>query len=364
MRILHVYKDVYPPVHGGIERYIHDTVASMAARGHESTILVASRRPSTRIRRYRTEGSLVVEAPCMGRPFSNPVCPGLASILRRLHSEMRFDLVHYHHPLPTAAVSWAFARLDAPYIVTYHSDIVRQSLLVPLIEPFLWPFLRGARAVLATSPAYAESSRFLSGLSNVRVVPLGVDTRKFCPGPRDEGGGYFLFVGRFRRYKGIPVLLEAWRGLPGRRLVMVGSGPLSKLIVDEASNSGSLIEPAGDVTDDRLVELYRGARALILPSTERSEAFGLVQLEAMSCGTPVISTDIATGVPWVNRNGESGLVIRRGSPDAIREAVEKLEDDPFRDSLSAGARSRALEHFEVERTMDELERICRDAAGI
>ncbi|MDM7992176.1 MAG: glycosyltransferase [Candidatus Fermentibacter sp.] len=364
MRILHVYKDVYPPVHGGIERYIHDTVSSMAARGHESTILVASRKPALRIGRRSIDGSPVIEAPCLGRLFSNPVCPGLASLLRRLHREMRFDLVHYHHPLPTAAVSWAFAGLDAPHIVTYHSDIVRQSLLVPLIEPFLWPFLRRARAVLATSPAYAESSRFLRRLSNVHVVPLGVDTRRFSPGPADGRDGYFLFVGRFRRYKGIPVLLEAWRGLPGRRLVMAGSGPLSKEISEAASRDGSLVELAGDVSDDRLVELYRGARALILPSTERSEAFGLVQVEAMACGTPVISTDIATGVPWVNRDGESGLTVRAGDPGAIREAVEKLDDDALRDDLSAGARSRALTHFDMERTMDELERICRDAAGI
>ncbi len=362
MKILHVYKDFYPPVPGGVERYIHDVTTFMSSRGHECTVLVASGKPSVRERRRFHGDCEIVESPCLCRILSNPVCPDLHLAMRRLQEEKSFDLVHFHHPLPTAVFAWMAARLDIPHIVTYHSDIVRQAALVPLIEPFLWPFLERAATVIATSPAYVESSIFLEKLSNVKVVPLGVDTGRFCPGPSAEPPGYFLFVGRFRRYKGIPTLLEAWKGMPGARLVMVGAGPLDGAVRNASIDSGSMIDPVGEVSDGRLVELYRGATALLLPSTERSEAFGTVQIEAMACGTPVISTRIRTGVPWVNEDGISGITVPPGDAEALRQAVSAMSDTGLRDRLSAGALARARGMFDLEKTMLSLERICLDAA--
>lgn len=361
MKILHVYKDFYPPVPGGVERYIHDVTTFMSERGHECTVLVSSAGPSVRERRRFHGDCEIVESPCLCRILSNPVCPSFPRAIRRLQEEKSFDLVHYHHPLPTAVFAWGAARLGIPHIVTYHSDIVRQAALVPLIEPFLWPFLDRAAAVIATSPAYVESSRFLHKLSNVKVVPLGVDTRRFCPGPSAEHPGYFLFVGRFRRYKGIPTLLEAWRGLPDERLVMVGGGPLDGAVRKASIDSGARIDPVGEVSDERLVELYRGATALVLPSTERSEAFGTVQIEAMACGTPVISTRIRTGVPWVNEDGTSGITVPPGDAVSLRQAVSAMSDSVLRDRLSSGSLARAREMFDLEKTMLSLERICLDA---
>ncbi|HOZ17850.1 MAG TPA: glycosyltransferase [Candidatus Fermentibacter daniensis] len=361
MKILHVYKDFYPPVHGGVERYIHDVTAFMSSRGHECTVLVSSGGPSVRERRRFHGDCEIVESPCLCRILSNPVCPGLHLAMRRLHEEKSFDLLHFHHPLPSAVFAWMAARLDVPHVVTYHSDIVRQAALVPLIEPFLWPFLKKAAAVIATSPAYVESSRFLDRLSNVKVVPLGVDTGRFSPGPSSEPPGYFLFVGKFRRYKGIPTLLEAWKGLPGERLVMVGNGPQDEVVRKASSDSGSMIDPLGEVSDERLIELYRGATALLLPSTERSEAFGTVQIEAMACGTPVISTRIRTGVPWVNEDGTSGITVPPGDAEALRKAVSAMSDTDLRNRLAAGALARAREMFDLEKTMLSLESVCLDA---
>jgi rhamnosyl/mannosyltransferase len=246
-------------------------------------------------------------------------------------------------------------------VVTYHSDIIRQAALVPFIEPILWPFLRKAASVIATSPVYVESSRFLRNLGNVEIVPLGVDTTRFRPGSAAGAGEYFLFVGRFRRYKGIPVLLEAWRSLPGVRLVMVGQGPLQDSVRHASELPGSSIEMRGEVGDDELLELYRGARALILPSTERSEAFGLVQLEAMACATPVISTNLRTGVPWVNLDGSSGIVVEPGDAPALAGAVRRMLDDGVRQSLSEGALCRVREKFRLDTMLESIERIYADA---
>ncbi|KZD15272.1 MAG: hypothetical protein AO394_08365 [Candidatus Fermentibacter daniensis] len=128
-----------------------------------------------------------------------------------------------------------------------------------------------------------------------------------------------------------------------------------------SSDSGSMIDPLGEVSDERLIELYRGATALLLPSTERSEAFGTVQIEAMACGTPVISTRIRTGVPWVNEDGTSGITVPPGDAEALRKAVSAMSDTDLRNRLAAGALARAREMFDLEKTMLSLESVCLDA---
>lgn len=357
MKVLEVYKDVWPPVRGGIERYIHDLGRFLVSRGHQVPVLTASRSLRLSARTSCSDGMTVTEAPCLFRVLSNPVCPGLG----RLISGAGQDVTHFHHPLPAATLSWYFGRRKAPHVVTYHSDIVRQAALVPLLGPFIREFLEKASSVLATSPPYVESSPFLRGLGNVRVVPPGVDTGFFTPGG-EEPGDYFLFVGRFRSYKGIPVLLEAWSRLGGTRLVMVGGGPLESAIRKRISAGGLDVELVGEVDDNRLRSLYRSARAFILPSTARSEAYGMVQLEAMACGTPVISTALATGVPWVNRHMESGIVVPPNDPEALAGAVTAMLDDDLRARLSRGALERCRSDFDQARSFSLVEEALRDAA--
>jgi rhamnosyl/mannosyltransferase len=359
MKILQVYKDIYPPVSGGIERYIHDLSLHLARSGHEVSVLVASRRAALRSRQVLSDGIRTVEAPCLFRLLSNPVCLGLGGFVRRSGA----DVIHYHHPLPAATLSWFFSRPRVPHVVTYHSDIVRQAAFVPALAPFIRAFLRSASAVLATSPAYAGSSPFLRNARNVSVVPLGVDTARFCPGPSSRRDDYFLFVGRFRAYKGIPVLLEAWRELSGNRLVMVGGGPLKAGAVETCARHSLDVEFAGDLDDSDLVDLYRGARALVLPSTARSEAFGMVQLEAMACGVPVISTDLPTGVPWVNRDGVTGMVVPPGDPVELRRAVRRMLDDGTRSVLARGALARARGEFDQEALFRRVEEILLTAGA-
>ncbi|NLP04744.1 glycosyltransferase [Candidatus Fermentibacteria bacterium] len=359
MKVLEVYKDVWPPVRGGIERYIHDLGLFLTSRGHRVSVLTASRSPGFSARTTTVEGMTVTEAPCLCRILSNPVCPGLG----RAISGAGQDVTHFHHPLPAATLSWYFGRRTVPHVVTYHSDIVRQAALVPFLGPFIREFLGKASSVLATSPPYVESSPFLRGLGNVRVVPPGVDTGFFTPGG-GEPGDYFLFVGRFRSYKGIPVLLEAWSLLGGQRLVMVGGGPLEGAVRKRIAAGRLDVELAGEVDDERLRSLYRGARAFILPSTARSEAYGMVQLEAMACGTPVISTSLATGVPWVNRHMESGIVVPPGDPAALAGAVTAMLDDELRARLARGALERCLSEFGQARSFSMVEEALRDAAGV
>jgi rhamnosyl/mannosyltransferase len=356
MRILEVYKDVHPYRSGGIERYIHDLSVHLVARGHRVAVLTAG--AGLRERTSTVSGFSVVELPCFGRLLSTPV----SFSYRRAMREWRPDVVHFHLPMPTAEVARLLETQGPPYVATYHSDIVRQAFLLPLYGPLLRKFLAGASMVLATSERYAATSPFLAGLANVRVVPIGVNQAQFSPGD-GKRNGYFLFAGRFRSYKGIPVLLSAWRLLTDPPpLVLAGGGPLEQWI--RRASRGLPLRIDTNPGDEALVDLYRGAEALILPSVKRSEAYGMVQLEAMACGTPVISTDLPTGVPWVNIHGESGLVVPPGDPAALADAVRRILNDPaLRDRLAAGALQRARTVFHSGRLFGEVEECLTEAAS-
>ncbi|MCK4807541.1 MAG: glycosyltransferase [Candidatus Aegiribacteria sp.] len=353
MRILQVYKDIHPFVRGGIERYIHDLSRYLSVRGHEVNVLVAGNGGSPE----EVSGFNVIKYPCICRILSNPISPRLSRILKTIPA----DILHFHLPLPSAVAAWLLSRRDTPYVVTYHSDIVRQAFLLPLYGPILRRFLKGAFRVIATSPIYRETSSYLSNLENIEVIPIGSDLDVFKPPDTPQKGDYVLFVGRFRMYKGIEVLLDAWNQFPERRLLMVGGGPLENQVRRRTLEERLNIEIVSNPLDQELVELYQKARCLVLPSTLRSEAFGMVQTEAMACGIPVISTALSTGVPWVNASGVSGLVIPPDDPDALAEAVRKLDDPHLHSELSAGALDRAKSQFNAVQLFTRVQSLLKEA---
>ena len=339
MKILQVYKDVFPEVNGGIERYIHDLSIFLEGRGHSVEILVAGGHDRI-VSGLNVTG---IWSPC--RIMSNPVAPGYAHFL----SETDADVIHFHLPLPAAVMGWFSVKKSKrkPYIVTYHSDIVRQSFLLPLYGPILRRFLKGAAKVIATSNHYILTSRFLKELQNSEAIPIGVDLERFKPGGTAEKN-YYLFVGRFRRYKGIFVLLDAWLKLKDPPdLVLAGGGGLVRKVREFIRVNKLPVTIAIDVTDDELIKLYQGARALILPSIQRSEAFGMVQVEAMACGTAVISSNLSSGVSWVNQHNETGFLFTTADPVALGNAVAKMEEsDRSRVEMYTKARIRTEEFFD------------------
>lgn len=348
MKILQVYKDVFPEVSGGIERYLHDLSVFLKDRGHSVQILVTG----GGFRRLEDIEVLGVPSPC--RILSNPVAPGFSRFL----SETDADVIHFHLPLPTAVIAWMMVRRKRrkPYIVTYHSDIVRQSFAMPLYGPILLRFLKGASRVIATSENYIRTSKYLNCLNNTEAIPIGVDLNRFVPTPCPTRE-YYLFVGRFRRYKGIFVLLEAWRRISNPpKLILAGGGLLADKIEKFARKYKLPVSVVCNANDRELIDLYQNARALILPSVQRSEAFGMVQVEAMACGTPVISSNLPTGVSWVNRHNETGFLFPPGIPDELKKAVLLMENSPeIRENMSLKARERAENQFSCNALFERVE---------
>lgn len=366
--ILHIYKDYYPPVIGGIEKHINQLVNG-ARDDYSIRVLVANTRPRTEMEDI--EGIHVIKAASWGRFASAPLCPGFPKLLRKYAA----DILHFHCPNPTGELSYLMVNPPGKVVVTYHSDVIRQKWAMGVYGYFLRKFLDRARIVLPTSPNYIESSPFLSRVrARCTVIPLGIETAHFQKTPealaraaqlRETAGGLpvILFVGRLRYYKGLIFLIEAMPRI-NAHLMIVGEGPEADNINKTArlfkvENRVSLL---GSLPDKDLPACYYAADVFCLPSHLRSEAYGIVQLEAMACGLPVVSCDIKTGVPFVNRDGETGIVVPPASPSRIADAINKLlENEALRKQLGENARNRVLAEFDLSVMIQKIKRVYKEA---
>ena len=368
LSVLHVYKDFYPPVHGGIEEHLN--LLCRTIRPYCDVRVLVSASGQSRTRREVVDGIPVMRAGEWMRVASAPICPSWPLHLRRL----RADLYHFHFPNPTGDLSFWLSGARGKIVVTYHSDIVRQSTILPLYRPFLWRLLRKADAILPTSPQYLRSSEYLKPFQDkCEVVPLAVDLRRFKPHPEIEARAaewraewkapMVLFVGRLRYYKGVDVLLRAARDIHAR-IAIVGDGPFEPSLrtVHRQLDLRDRVEFLGAQNEFELLALYRAARVCVLPSTHRSEALGIAMIEAMASGRPVVSTELGTGTSWVNQHGDTGLVVPPGDAVSLAAAINLLLDDAeMAERYGAAARERARREFShdvmAERVLRVYERV-------
>ncbi len=350
LKILHVYKDFDPPVHGGIERHMA-LMCRFQRQWAEVEALTCSQSWRTRV--VERDGTRVTEAGEWGRLQGAPLAPSFPWRLWR----SRADVVVVHSPHPTAEVAALLARPRGAVVVRYHSDVVRQASAMRLYGPVLMQFLRRSAMILPTSQAYVDSSPVLSQLRDrCRVVPLGIVTEEFdAPDParvaalrEAYGPNYVLFSGRHRYYKGLPVLVEAAKAIRAK-VVMAGDGPERAPAMALAKKLGVDIAFPGSLSQADLVAHLHGCAVFAFPSVERSEAFGISILEAQACGKPVVATRLGTGVEYANLDGVTGVNVPPRDPAAFAEAVNLLlADAPRRNALGIAARDRVRAGFNVE----------------
>lgn len=378
MKILYVYKDYYP-VLGGIENHTRHLAEAMQKRGHEVEVLVTSR--DRRTRRETINGVPVLKTARWVNLSSAPISPRLAwEYWRRLFSRAkRPDVVHLQAPYPPGELAWLFGsflpkfgRKHPATVLTYQSDIIKQKRLGFFYGPFLRAVLRRVDLIIATSPNYIESSPFLQPLKEkCAVVPLGIPLEPFenppdatparLAGIKARPAPLLLFTGRLRYYKGLQYLVEAMPQIdPAARLIIVGIGPQEAALREMVARLGlgERVIFAGEVSDAELPAYYAGSDIFVLPACERSEAFGLVQLEAMASGKPVISTELGTGTSYVNLDGETGLVVPPADPAGLAAAANKLLADPaLREEMGRRGQQRARAEFGLTRLVDRIEEI-------
>jgi rhamnosyl/mannosyltransferase len=364
LRILHVGK-FYPPHRGGMESHVETLCRELAADADVEVLVSGSDRRTVR---ETVDGIPVTRIGTVATMSSASINPGMARAIRESHA----DVVHFHHPNPTGVMSYLASGRRGPYVVTYHSDIIRQRVLGAVFSPVLHRFLRGARAILASSPDYARSSPVLRAHADrVRIVPFGIRAEAFETADAGEvarlralyGPRVVLGVGRLVYYKGFDYLIRAMAAVDGR-LVILGDGPLMARLRALAEQAGvaDRVTLAGGVPD--LAPYYHAADVFALPAVARSEAFGLVQLEAMAAGLPVVNTRIDSGVPFVSRDGESGITVPPADVQALAGALGRLLDAPaLRERLGRGARERVRAAFSLDRMVADTLALYHEAAA-
>jgi rhamnosyl/mannosyltransferase len=357
MRIVQVGK-YYPPYRGGIESFLHLLSEQLAFHGHEVEVVVSGTKLAT-VRRHEN-GVTIVEAGRVASVHSLPVSP---TYCWRVYRSLP-GIMNLHAPNPLADLAgWLSSVLTggkSPLVVTYHSDVVRQKLAGRLLQPLLKAVLRRAARIVTTWPGQEIESGVLREFSEKCVnIPLGIDPAPFAdrkPLPEKLqalNSPYFLFVGRMSWYKGLDVLLSALRILPGEaRLALIGTGATENETRAIAAEMG--VEKKcvwlGNCSEEEKIGALQGCRSLVLPSIAPAEVFGVVQLEAMAAGKPVINTSLRSGVPWVARDGKEALTVAPGSADELAEACRKiLEDDDLANRLGEAGRERLREEFTAEK---------------
>jgi glycosyltransferase involved in cell wall biosynthesis len=350
LRALHVYRTYFPDPPGGLQEAIRQIAYSTSSFGIRTKIFTLSPNPVPSVI-FRPEGE-VLRARSWAAPASCDL-GGLAAFRQFAQACSESNIVHYHFPWPFEDVLHALVRPRIPAVMTYHSDVIRQKFLGAIYAPLMWRTLKAMRVIVATSPAYARTSPVLSHPSireQVRVIPFGIveesyskeaDDGVFDRIGMDRSEPYFLFIGVLRYYKGLHTLVQAARSV-GAKIVIAGSGPeelaLKELLLQ---TGGRNVIFAGQISDAEKVALLRSCRALVLPSHLRSEAFGMVLVEAAMFGRPQISCEIGTGTSFVNVHEETGIVVPPDAPDELAQAMNQLlRETSMAEGMGLAARAR------------------------
>lgn len=338
MNVLHVYRTYFPDPPGGLQEAISQIAAGTQAFGSTSRVFALSPQPKPET--VQRPESNVVRSRSYWAPASCDL--GGWSSLQLYRANVQWaDVVHFHYPWPFADVLNLLCPTRKPKVLTYHSDIVKQQLLGKLYHPLMRWTLSQMDAVVATSPTYARTSPVLKRWikpERLHVVPLCM--HDMLPAWKAETKSdiverlgladrpYVMALGVLRYYKGLHNLIQAAQSIRAT-VVIAGSGPEDANLREQARALGlSNVVFAGQVSHAEKHQLLSRCVALTLPSHMRSEAFGMVLLEAAMHGKALVSCEIGTGTSWVNQDGQTGWVVPPEDPGALAQAVNRLVDNP------------------------------------
>lgn len=370
LKVLQVGK-YYPPYRGGMEHHLQALCRELRDAVSVKVVVANEQRRETV---NNIDGVQVKRLAPLFNVGSAPICPSLSREIRNSQA----DVVHLHVPNPPAMLALIASGYNGPLVLTWHSDIIRQTALLPLVRPLERILMNRCDAIVATSPNYIDSSSTLSRYRDkCHVIPHGISTELFATRNEENvgrirakyGERIILTVGRLVYYKGFEHLVRAMAKIDGHLLV-IGEGPLRTNLEWEAITAGtrSKISFLGKIGEDEMIDFMHAADVFALPSIARSEAFGIVQLEAMACGKPVVNTRLNTGVPFVSIDGVTGITVPPKEPAALARAVNRLlDDDQLRANFGAAARHRVQEEFTADlmakRTLELYSRVCLERSA-
>lgn len=333
IKVLHCYKTYYPDTFGGIEQVIYQLAEGGIKENIQSTVFTHS--PDFVQKTTKHCNHLIYRVKTLCEFASTPFSFSAVTEFRKLAKQA--DIIHYHYPYPFMDFMHFAAGINKPCVVSYHSDIVKQKTLLKIYTPLMNRFLGDVDRIVAASPNYVKSSPILQQFkSKVEIIPYGLDINFYRNNDQAVVSnwklhfpdGFFLFIGTFRYYKGLHILIEAAQN-SRYPIVVVGAGPIEAELKAQAQQLNvDNIHFLGALEDSDKSALLQLCSCLVFPSHLRSEAFGISLLEGALYSKPLISSEIGTGTTYINIDRVTGLVVPPSNPHALRTAMDYIWNNP------------------------------------
>lgn len=359
LKILQLGK--FYPIGGGVEKVMYELMTGLAGHGVDCDMLCAAVNGGSSTTAVSQHARLICSR-TLFKFAATMISPSMIMTLRKISG--RYDIIHVHHPDPMAALALRLSGYKGKVILHWHSDIIRQKQFLRLYLPLQNWLLKRADVVIGTSPVYLKNSPYLKDVQHKTAsLPIGVDAMKPDKAiteriRRQYGNRKIIFsLGRLVHYKGFRYLIDAATYLNDDYVVLIGgTGPLRAELENQITRLGlrNKVYLLGRISGAELPSYYDACRLFCLSSIQKTEAFAIVQIEAMACGKPVVATRISqSGVSWVNAHGESGLDVFPESPGELADAIMKISDDEVvYQSFAHRARKRYETYFTKERMID------------
>lgn len=361
-RILQINKLYYPSI-GGIERVVQQIAEGLVDKT-EMRVLVSSN--SKKLIEEEINGVQVVRVPAIGMIGNLPIPFGLTWKLKSMMKET--DVIHLHMPYPFGDLACLLSGFKGKIVVWWHSDVVRQKRMMLIYKPIMNMMLRRADVIIVATEGHIQGSKYLKPFrEKCVIIPFGVEQKiedrsdEYIANKnklaRKDNVVKFLFVGRFVYYKGCKILLEAFQSVRSAELIMIGSGNMEGELKELTKKFGieKMVKFYGKVEEEQLYKYFEECDVFVLPSIARSEAFGLVQIEAMAFGKPVINTNLPSGVPYVSLNKTTGLTVEPNDVQELAQAMQwMVEHEEERNRMGIRSRARMKEEYRMKVMLERV----------
>ena len=361
MKVLQVGK--FYPIRGGVEKVEYDLMLGLSNDGIRCDMLCASTEDHPEATIHLNEFATLYVVPTQINAAATKLAPKMISKLRKMAKA--YDVVHIHHPDPMACLALFLSGYKGKVVLHWHSDILKQKTLLRLYKPLQDWLIKRADIIVGTTPVYVKESKFLKNVqSKIDFIPIGVDIEKANPTLVEEIRSKYLnkklifSLGRLVEYKGYEYLIKSAVHLDDSYHIAIGGkGPLKEELeaIIKENNLENKVSLLGFMTDEEVIAYYEACDLFCLSSILKTEAFAIVQIEAMGYGKPIVSTRIPeSGVSWVNADAVSGITVDICNDKAIADAFLAIltEEDVYK-KLSEGAKKRYFEHFTRQKMVDK-----------
>lgn len=363
MRILQVNK-LYPPWIGGIEKIVQQ-ISEGLNKKNNLDIEVLCCQPKGKRKIEEVNNVKIWRAASFGIFFSMPLSVDFLKLFKILIKKA--DLIDLHHPFPLANLAIFLFRPKTNLIIHYHSDIVKQKFFAFLLKPFIFYSLKKAKKIIVSNPNLIKNSPYLKKFQNkCQVIPFGIDLEKFKKTSsqelkiqkiKEKYGNFVLFIGRLTYYKGVEYLIEAMKNVK-TSLVIIGQGALENKLKAKSEKLKVKIFFIPKLDEKDLINFFHACQLFVLPSIFKSEAFGIVLIEAMICAKPIISTELGTGTSWINQNNKTGFVVKPKNSQELSLAIQKIiTNKKLAEIMGKNAYKRASTIFDLDKMLENTKKL-------